>query len=194
LLAPLLRPANGIRLVDIPWFPEIYLPPRRDPLLDDVEVATGSSPKKWSIAIIVGLVHFHPGILQHQTNTGGASIQASCHNRIRTITGLQIGIDGRMGQEDGDNGVIAILTSYVKGRNAIPHFFLPVDIEIGDLPENPPNLLHLAVPRGEVKTRGMHWKGIKKGKVLCLRERGRGAHREIFSGKEGEDLWRMNEI
>ena len=99
-----------------------------------------------------------------------------------------------MGKEDGDNGVIAILTSFVKGRNAIFPFILPVDIEIGDHPENPLHLFRVAVLSGEVKTGGVHWKGIKKGKIFCLRERGRGAHREIFSGKEGEDLWRMNEI
>ena len=75
--AVLLCPANGIRLVGIPWFPEIHLSSGRNPPLDDVKVAITSSTPEWSVSIIAGLVHFDPGILQHLTNTGGTSIGTS---------------------------------------------------------------------------------------------------------------------
>ena len=64
---------NSIRL-DIPWFPEIHLSSRRDPPLNGVRGATKSSTPEWCASIFVGLIHFHSGILQHLTNTGGVSI------------------------------------------------------------------------------------------------------------------------
>ena len=75
-LALPLCPANGIRLL-ISWFPEIHLPPRRNPPLDKVKVARPSSIPEWSESTIIGLVHFDPGILLHLTNTGGGSIETS---------------------------------------------------------------------------------------------------------------------
>ena len=90
--------ANGIRLVDIPRFPEIHLPPRRDPHLDDAKVAMISSTVEWSPSSIVGLAYFHPGILQHLTNTGGASI-ASIRKGSASTMALRIDINVRMCQE-----------------------------------------------------------------------------------------------
>jgi len=56
-----------------PGFPRsISLP--GDPPLDDVKVAITSCMVEWSPSIIGGLVHFHPGILQHLTGTGGVCV------------------------------------------------------------------------------------------------------------------------
>ena len=68
-LSSLLCSANGIRLLDIPWFPEIHLPSRGNPPLDVVKVATRSSIPEWSESTFVGLVHIDPGIIQHHSNT-----------------------------------------------------------------------------------------------------------------------------
>jgi len=70
-------------------------------------------------------------------------------------------------------------TSCKKGRVVILPFSPPIDIEIGVLQENPLHLFHVSTLRGEVKTGGMHGKGVKKGDVLCLCEHGWGCHREI---------------
>jgi len=99
-LASLLRPANGIRLVDIPWFPEIYLPPRRNPPLDDVKTTIGSSPPERSLSRIVALVRFHPVILQHHlTNTGGVPVVTSEQEGSASEYVLHIDINVRMCQE-----------------------------------------------------------------------------------------------
>ena len=97
-LAGLLCPANGIRLAYIPWFPEIHLPPRGDPPFDDAKEAIISSTPEWSASIIFGHVQFDPGILQHLTNTGGASI-ASPIKGSPSCTVLHIDIYVRMCQE-----------------------------------------------------------------------------------------------
>jgi len=58
------------------------------------------STVEWSLSILVGLVHFHPGILKHRTKTGGVSIiAASTKKGSRSIMPLQIDIDVRMCQE-----------------------------------------------------------------------------------------------
>ena len=74
--------------------------------------------------------------------------------------------------------MISSLTSCKKGRLDIC-FILPIDIEVGIIHENPLHLFHVAILRGEVKIRGMHGKGVKKGDVLGPRELGWGCHREI---------------
>ena len=102
-LAVLLCHANGIRLVDIPWFPEIYLSSRGNPTLDDVKVAIISSTPEWSASILGGLVHFHPGILQHLTNTGGVSIASKIKGGLSTYV-LHIDIYVRMCQEYWNHG------------------------------------------------------------------------------------------
>jgi len=89
---------NGIRLVDIPWCPEIHLPSRGDPPPNNVKVAMGSSTPEWSVSIIVGLIHFYPGILQHLTNRGGGST-ASIKKGSASEFVLQIDIYVRMCQE-----------------------------------------------------------------------------------------------
>ena len=67
----ILCPANGIRHIDIPWCPQIHIPFRGDPPLDDIKVAIDSSPPEWSASTVGGLVHFDPVILQHLMTTGG---------------------------------------------------------------------------------------------------------------------------
>ena len=89
--------SNGIRPVDISRFPEIHLPPRGDPPLDDVKVATTSSVPERSLSEHVGLVHFDPGIFQHLTNTGGVSIASITKGSV-SISVLRIDIYVRMCQ------------------------------------------------------------------------------------------------
>ena len=98
-----LCPANGIRLADIPWFPEIHLPSRRNPPLDDVKVTTGSSTPEWSAPITIGPVHSHPGIFQHLTNTGGASTASQIKGCLSNEA-LHVDIYVRMCQSTGITG------------------------------------------------------------------------------------------
>ena len=127
---------------------------------------------------MAGLVQFRPWILQQQTNTGGASIGTSDYKGSVSIAVLQIDIYFRMNQEDGDNGVMAIIASNTKGGPASSSIS-PIYIEIGVLAKNLLHLFHIAILGGEVKTGWMHRKGIEEGDVLCPREPGRAGHREI---------------
>jgi len=63
-----------------------------------------------------------------------------------------VDINVRMGQEDGDDGGMAILTNLMKGSGATPPmstvfilFILPINIKIGILPENHLHLFHFAI-------------------------------------------------
>jgi len=61
--------------------------------------------------LISRLVGFDPGILEQQPNTGGAPIVTRPYKGSVSTTALQVNINVRMRQEEGDNGVMAILTS-----------------------------------------------------------------------------------
>ena len=107
---------NCIRLVDISWFPEIYLSSRRNPPLDDVKVAIRSSIKDWGVSIVVALGEFDPGILQHLTNTGGVSYETGEKKGSLSIFLLHIDIYVRMCQEEWNHGgkMAAVLASQVQ--------------------------------------------------------------------------------
>ena len=59
-LSLLLCPPNGIRLGDIPRFPEIHLPPRGNPQLDDVKGSIVGSIPQWSFSKVVRLIWVDP--------------------------------------------------------------------------------------------------------------------------------------
>jgi len=97
-----------------------------------------SSMPEWSGPIFGGLIDFNPRIKEQRITC--LSLIARNQEGSPSIFVFQVNINVRVGQEEGDNGVMAFPTSSVKGREAIIILILPIDIDIGIIPED---LLHL---------------------------------------------------
>jgi len=110
---------NGIG-VDAAWCYQIHLPSRRNPPLNEVKSAIGiGNTPEWSVDL--------DSLIQQQTNTGGVFPVTGPLEGSLPVT--QVHIDIRGGKEDGDNGVVAILTGNVQGSSET--WILPIDIEGG---------------------------------------------------------------
>jgi len=99
-----------------------------------------SSFREWSASVTAGLVHLDTGIPQQHRSTGGKSTATSNHEGSHAIASL-VDIDARMGQEDGDNGVMPMLAGRVQGAALVGR----VHLEIGIILENLLHHLHVSL-------------------------------------------------
>lgn len=142
---------NGISFL-IPMLSQIHLPPRGNPPLDHLKMSKMSSPPEWSAPIIGRLIEGRdPTILEQQSDTGGSSKATSDQEGSGSENGLLIDTNIRAGQQHGDNLVMAIVTSLVKGCEATGSFF-PIDIDPLVLLEDPTRLFLVSVSGRDPKS------------------------------------------